>query len=724
LRSEDHIPIATRKPVDDREVIGHMMGGKYHVLARIGQGGMGAVYRVRQVFFNRDMALKMLDSARVADGVQLRRFQQEGIAANSLNHPSLVRVHDVGLLDNGQPYLVMDLIVGETLAVYLKRNGPMTLKDINSVFAQVCFGLSYAHGENVIHRDIKPSNIMLVKGMQLDTEGSVKIVDFGLAKIAGEGEGMQELTRTGEVMGSPIYMSPEQCTGGKIDYRSDVYSLGCVLFEALTGTPPFIGETALSTMMLHQTEKAPTLKQASLGREYPAGLERIVATMLAKSPRDRYDDLGVVAHELSAVCTGSDRAWEPKQPKPKKPMRTFSMTRLNLALILVLTNALAIGLTIAGTNLSFRQKAPATPQRQQEAHKSTSPADPLSNAVVNGLSSDSNWNSQYESSSPSETQAPSEYQPPIISTIVTKGGLKMREFKFPKSPIGMVTTLWEGTLSSHSKSKSTWAPISGVADSTQDYPIDVPLTLDINLLKFPDLVKHSYVYPKIGPNEFAGLMLNGCPLSDEDRSKQEQTFLRSVLQQAAKWKSLQALGLRYFELGAEDAAAIDKSGSLQIFEMDDSTFADDQALKNSQFLRRVHYIFAHAVKTEELARAAQGSKNLKVVAFNQCDCSAKTFEYLRDCPIEKITIAQPKMSDDLIKAIADVHGAVLENIDSPEMTAAQVKVLLHSSSLKSLWVSHKTMQLARAAGIADKRLLGKPTAKESNTAILDFAPTQ
>jgi hypothetical protein len=451
--------------------------------------------------------------------------------------------------------------------------------------------------------------------------------------------------------------------------------------------------------------------------------------MLAKSPRDRYEDLGVVAHELSAVCTGSDRALEPKQPKPKKPMPTFSMTRLNLALVLVLTNALAIGLTIAVTNLSFWQqtRASTAPQRQQEAHKSSPlrhapPADPVGNAIVNGLSSESNWTSQDEPSSPSEAQAPPEYQPPIISTIVTKGGMKMREFKFPKSPIGMVTTLWEGILSSQSKSKS--APISGVADSTQDYPIDVPLTLDISLLKFPDLIKHSDVYAKIGANEFAGLMLNGCPLSDEDRSKQEQTFLRDVLQQAAKWKSLQGLGLRYFDFGAEDAAAIDKLGSLQVFEMDDSTFADDQALKNSQFLRRVHYIFGHAVKTEELARAAQGSKNLNAVAFNKCDCSAKTFEYLRDCPIQKITISQPNISDDLIKEIASLHGAILENIGSPDMTAAQVKVLLHSSTLKCLWVSHETMQLARAAGIVDPRLLEKPTAKENNTVIQDFAPTR
>ncbi|HEY9719021.1 MAG TPA: serine/threonine-protein kinase [Trichormus sp.] len=724
MRSDDKISQATHKLVDDRDVIGHILGGKYQVLARIGQGGMGAVYRVRQVFFNRDMALKMLDSARVADAVQLRRFQQEGIAANSLNHPSLVRVHDVGLLDNGQPYLVMDLVEGETLADYLKRNGPMPLKDISSVFAQTCFGLSYAHGENVIHRDIKPGNIMLVKGMQLDTEGSVKIVDFGLAKIAGESEGIQELTRTGEVMGSPIYMSPEQCSGGKIDYRSDIYSLGCVLFEALTGTPPLIGETALRTMMLHQTERAPTLKEASLGREYPAGLERIVATMLAKSPRDRYEDLGIVAHELSAVCTGSDLAEEPKQPKPKRPMPTLSLTRLNLALVLLLTNALAIGLTIAVTNFSFRQqrRAATAPQGEQESRTSSPPkqpslSDPVGNALVNGLAADSSWTSKDEP--PPETQTPHEYQPPIISTIVSKGGIKMRQFNFPKSPIGMVTNSWQGTFRWQSHADSAFAPISGIAESIQDYPASVPLTLDINLLKFPNLLKHGDVYSKIGPNEFAGLMLNGCPLSDGDQLIKEQTFLRDVMKQAINWKSLQAIGFRYFDLRAEDAAAIDTMESLETLELDDSTVAD-QALKNSQFMQRVRYVFAHGADTEELARAAQGSKNLYAVAFNQCDCSAKTFEYLRGCSVQKITVAQPNINDDLIKAIANLHGPVMERINCPSLTASQVKVLLHSSTLQTLCVTKETLQTAQAAGIVDRRLIGATTVKQNDPLIPDI----
>src|SRR5262249_45675712 len=159
------------------------------------------------------------------------------------------------LLEDDQPYLVMDFVNGITLSEKLKRDGPMSARTATRVFAQVCFGLSYAHDQGIVHRDIKPSNIMLVDGATLGAEGSVKIVDFGLAKLTASDDGeIQALTRTGEIFGSPLYMSPEQCTSGVVDHRSDIYSLGCVLFEALTGAPPHMGQTALTTMMKHQSD--------------------------------------------------------------------------------------------------------------------------------------------------------------------------------------------------------------------------------------------------------------------------------------------------------------------------------------------------------------------------------------------------------------------------------------------------------------------------------------
>jgi serine/threonine protein kinase len=283
---------------------GQTLGGRYQIISCLGRGGMGVVYHVNQVFVNKEMALKTIETRGLSD-VALRRFQQEARSAFAVQHPNIIAVNDFGVLDDQTPFLVMELVSGETLAERLKRKTSLPAKEAIPIFVQICFALAHAHTIGVVHRDIKPSNIMLLDDMTPGTEGSVKIVDFGIAKFAAaDGEEAQSLTRTGEIFGSPLYMSPEQCAATIVDHRSDVYSLGCVLFEVLTGTPPFIGDTALTTMIKHQTEAAPTLKQASLGNEFPEALEQIVATMLAKSPGNRYQSLGMAAHDLAATMRG------------------------------------------------------------------------------------------------------------------------------------------------------------------------------------------------------------------------------------------------------------------------------------------------------------------------------------------------------------------------------------------------------------------------------------
>jgi tRNA A-37 threonylcarbamoyl transferase component Bud32 len=282
---------------------GQTLGGRYQIISCLGRGGMGVVYHVNQVFVNKEMALKTIETRGLSDAA-MRRFQQEARSAFAVQHPNIIAVNDFGVLDDQTPFLVMELISGETLAERLKRKTSLSIEEAIPIFVQICFALAHAHTIGVVHRDIKPSNIMLLDDVTPGTEGSVKIVDFGIAKFAADGEEAQSLTRTGEIFGSPLYMSPEQCAAAIVDHRSDVYSLGCVLFEVLTGTPPFIGDTALTTMIKHQTEAAPTLRQASLGKEFPEALEQIVATMLAKSPGNRYQNLGMAADDLAATMRG------------------------------------------------------------------------------------------------------------------------------------------------------------------------------------------------------------------------------------------------------------------------------------------------------------------------------------------------------------------------------------------------------------------------------------
>lgn len=248
---------------------------RYKVIRLLGRGGMGSVYEVEHLFLHGRYALKFLNKNQTNDAAW-RRFEIEARATNKLEHPNLIKVHDFGLLPNGQPYFIMDLVEGETLAELLKRKGRLPVDQTIKMFIQVGFALSYAHSNGIVHRDIKPSNIILTNADSGKTEDSlIKLVDFGIAKLTGQDSfNQQTLTRTGEIFGSPLYMSPEQCLGIGVDHRTDLYSLGCVMFEALTGAPPLVGDSALATMMKHQTEEPLSLKAASLGVEYPKRVEQ------------------------------------------------------------------------------------------------------------------------------------------------------------------------------------------------------------------------------------------------------------------------------------------------------------------------------------------------------------------------------------------------------------------------------------------------------------------
>jgi serine/threonine protein kinase len=277
---------------------GALINDKYQVVSLIGSGGMGTVYRVHQVFLGKEFAFKVLDLHNRSD-VSVRRFQQEARTASQLQHPNLVEVHDFGMIADEQPYLVMDLVEGETLAQLVKTRVTLPVDYVVALAIQVGFGLLYAHDKGVVHRDIKPANILLLHPDSIPSEGTVKIVDFGIAKLTQSEDGqIQSLTQTGEIFGSPLYMSPEQCRGTAVDRRSDIYSLGCVMFECLTGSPPFFGETAMATMLKRLSEAPVSLKEGSLGAEFPAQLESIVHKMLKVEPNERYQDFKDVIKDL------------------------------------------------------------------------------------------------------------------------------------------------------------------------------------------------------------------------------------------------------------------------------------------------------------------------------------------------------------------------------------------------------------------------------------------
>jgi serine/threonine protein kinase len=287
--------------------VGSLFIGRFRVDALLGAGGAGQVYKCLDMTVNRPVALKILSSH--LNEKAFRRFQTEAAAIDRLDHQSLIRIFEFGLSADGEPYIVMEFFEGESLSDLLKKKTTLSPEQCIDLFLPVVEALQVMHTSGVVHRDLKPGNILVS-----NKTGNLvaKIVDFGIAKIISETvDGQPQLTQTGEIFGSPLYMSPEQTRGEKIDSRTDQYSLGCMIFECLTGTPPHVGKSSIETLIKHQTELSPTLREASLGSKFPLGLERAVAKLLEKEPAKRYASMHDVSNEfttcLTAVSAGGAR---------------------------------------------------------------------------------------------------------------------------------------------------------------------------------------------------------------------------------------------------------------------------------------------------------------------------------------------------------------------------------------------------------------------------------
>lgn len=263
--------------------------GDYELLEVIGRGGMGVVYRARQLSLNRVVAVKMIHENRPSSEENRKRFFAEAEATARLTHPGIVSVYEVSEFD-GHPFFSMQFVSGETLSERLKQ-GPVPQRSAAQIMAEVCRAIDYAHQQGVLHRDIKPSNIML------DSLNQVRVTDFGLAKFANSSD---NLTRSGAVLGTPSYMSPEQASGraSQLGPRSDIYSLGAVLYHLLTGRPPFIAESPLqlALQVLEHDPPPPRMLEPSIDRD----LEMIVQHCIQKPPDLRYANAGEMANDLES----------------------------------------------------------------------------------------------------------------------------------------------------------------------------------------------------------------------------------------------------------------------------------------------------------------------------------------------------------------------------------------------------------------------------------------
>ena len=277
---------------------GQKINDRDQIIKSIGEGGMANVYLAYDTILDRNVAVKVLRGDLATDEKFVRRFQREALSASSLSHPNIVEVYDVGE-DNGQYYIVMEYIEGCQLKQLLKKRGRLTLSEVIDIMLQITDGLSVAHDAYIIHRDIKPQNIMI-----LDS-GLVKITDFGIAMAMNS----TQLTQTNSVMGSVHYLPPEQANGKGSTLQSDIYSMGILMYELLTGELPYKGDNAVEIALKHLKEKIPSVREKL--PEIPQSVENIIIKATAKNPKNRYADARSMNEDLR-TCLDDSRANEPK----------------------------------------------------------------------------------------------------------------------------------------------------------------------------------------------------------------------------------------------------------------------------------------------------------------------------------------------------------------------------------------------------------------------------
>ena len=300
--SRDRSPLRPADGENAPGLVGQLVGDRYQVEQRIAEGGMGEVYLARHVLMGRSCALKVMSPAVSRDPDAVTRFNREATNASRISHPNVCAVYDFGLTPDGLVYLAMEYVAGRTLTAVMEEAGAMPLPRALHLLAQCAAGLQAAHDLGIIHRDLKPDNIMVTGSGERET---AKLVDFGIAKVV-VAEPDQQVTKSGFVVGTPDYMSPEQLAGDPLDPRSDQYSLALVFYRLITGRLPFEGATAQETLVKRLTDPPRPLLSALPGARFPAGLQGVMDRALARQPRERYPSVTAFAAALQQVAESDE----------------------------------------------------------------------------------------------------------------------------------------------------------------------------------------------------------------------------------------------------------------------------------------------------------------------------------------------------------------------------------------------------------------------------------
>lgn len=340
----------------ETEQPGCLIDQKYLLGRLLGKGAMSSVYEAEQISTGRPVALKLLHARYKTDHKALQRFRREAHVVTQLAHPNITEAYIFGVTAEGQPYLVLELIKGTTLADVLSSAEPVPWTRTYKIATQLCEALEYAHSKGVVHRDLKPGNIMLT---ERDTTGDiVRIVDFGVSALITD-EQIQKLTQTGEVIGTPAYMSPEQCKSQKATQSSDIYALGCIIYELCCGQKPFSGLTPYEMMLKHTSDDLPPWQPQDTA--IPASVKDVVYNAMAKNIEDRYGNAADLKRDLALACGNKPVH---RHTSGNAAQRMIGQNRGKIATAALLSLVCVVAVT--GSNMFFTSKPPSPPPLSEE----------------------------------------------------------------------------------------------------------------------------------------------------------------------------------------------------------------------------------------------------------------------------------------------------------------------------------------------------------------------
>jgi serine/threonine protein kinase len=659
--SQIKLPPPGAEPVSQRP----NLGPRFEILDFLGEGGMGSVYKIREIETGKIFAAKILKEFLANDLTATRRFEQEVRAASELTHPNLVFIYGSYRSPNGTPYMVMNFVDGISLGELLKFEHYFPYQRALLIFAQVADALVHAHSKGIVHRDLKPNNILIYQ--HESRRDAVRVVDFGIAKIINPDSNKTEgFTQTGEIFGSPLYMSPEQCFGEKLDARSDIYSLGCVMFHTLYGAPPFNDSNPMKIMLSHMNSP-PTLTAVSKSKNVPKDVEKVVMRCLAKSPSARYQNSEALARDLNAILAGNGISGS--------GFRTNLSASHWKTIAIVAISVLVSAVTAVGATLYFVHRT----ERVESPNAVPSPLSTTSTPPPRGAINDED---ALGSTLPmrdtglrariAHDQEILSVAKPIESTTSIVDGRKLRKFVFPSVSLGALCRYADLDVSSI---------LAIQAKNTVYIPPDVPVTLAVRRSNSDSqvgaLLTTPSIFAKINSGEFYGLSLKEdtslLALDDELKAKN----LAPILLPVSKWKNLKMISLRDFEVVDKVFPVINQMKELRYFQLIRCTVNSNKSV-DQPFWGRLQGvrmgILDNGLATTIIKRLSN-SQNLEKLGLVQVH--ADLLGKLSGCSkLRALDVQQVAMTDEMIKAIGGLKGLRRLSLYSCPFSNQQLRDLL------------------------------------------------